>query len=112
MAELLHARRLIQIEQGRADEKERRKNEVGEDDGDLLRLVALRVQEHEQRVAADTVDEPECGDAADRMHEVGAAELQSAPERTSERQSLRNRRGDGQTEQTEPGDPGQHVYAE
>ena len=76
------------------------------DDGDVLRLASLRVQEDEQGDARDAVHERERRHPADRVHDVGPAELPAAPQRRAHAEPLDDRRRHRKPDEPEEREPG------
>jgi hypothetical protein len=74
-----------------------------------LRLVALRLQEQKQRVAAEDVDEREREDPAERVAVVDAAECEPSPQRRPQADSFRDCSRNRKPEEREPRDAGQDV---
>ena len=83
------------------------------DAGDVLRLLGLRVQEHEQGDARDAVDERERRHPADRVHDIGPAELPAAPQRRANAEPLvRRAAGTAEPEEPEERERRQHVQTQ
>ena len=104
-----YPRGLVHIQQGAAEVEQRAQHEVGEEDGDALATVALRVQEGAQHVSCDADDEHQRGDRPERVHVVGETESSPALERVAEPLLLDHRSRHGEADEREPGEPRQDV---
>ena len=83
---------MIHIQERRAHEEKRRQDEIGQHEGNRLRLASLRVQEDEEERAAHAVHEPERCDPADGVHEVDPSERAPAPKGGADAEALPYRR--------------------
>src|SRR5690349_17447955 len=84
---------LVDIEQGAAEEEQRTEDEIAEENGDALAVVALAVEQRAQHARRDADDDHERGERAERVHVVGGAERPAADERVAEAEPLDHRRG-------------------
>ena len=74
-ATLLDPRGLIDVEQRRADEEERREDEVGEHSGHGLPLPSEAMDEDQEEVATYEIDESDRDEPGDRVDEICPREL-------------------------------------
>src|SRR4051812_1786427 len=104
--------RLVDIQQCAAEVEERAEDDVGDEMGDALAVLALRPQERDQRQLGDADDDDQRRQRAERVDVVGGAEPPAAAKRVTEAEVLDHRGRDGEPEEREPRDPRQHDEAD
>ena len=97
---------LVDIEKRTAQEEERAEDEVGQEDGDTLSVVALGVKQRAQRVGGDADDNDERGEGAKGVHIVGGAQLSPADESLTKTQLFDHGSRNGEPDERQPGDAG------
>src|SRR4051794_34842142 len=70
--------RLVDVEKRAAEEEQRAEHEVGQEDGDSLAVVALRVEQRAQCVGGEPDDDDERRERSERVDVVGRSEATAA----------------------------------
>ena len=97
-------RRLIEVEERRAEEEERRDHEVREECRDADGVVGLPAQQEDEHQPRQEVRDREGRQRPERMHVVGAREGQTAGDGRANTSAFHDSGGNGEPEEGEPRD--------
>jgi hypothetical protein len=96
---LYNSRRLVNVEQRRAEQKHRRQHQQREERSPSNRLVTKAVQDNHEHQSTQEDHDHERRQRAELVYEVRAGELRAAAESVAKRASLNEHRGNGETDE-------------
>jgi len=100
----LYSRRLVEVQERSAEEEQRRKDQIGEEERRALCSISLSVQHDDQRELRHAEDDRECRERSERMHVIGSPELETSSQRPADPELLIESRRNREADQGEPGD--------
>jgi len=92
---------LVDVQQGSAEEEDRREDEQGKQRGDADRLIPKTVEDDDEHQSAEEDRDHERGERAELVYEVRAREPRAAAERVGEAASLDDRGGNRERDEAE-----------
>src|SRR6266508_3170834 len=89
----LSAGSLVEVQDRRADEQQRRENDVGESRSHPLRRLTAGAEQEREHQPREVEDDHKRREPARRVHVIGSGEPERPPERPTEAEALDHRRG-------------------
>lgn len=98
----LYSGRLVVVQKRGAEQEHRRNDDVGDRGGDPRRQVPEALEQDVKDGAGQEDDDRQRRERAERVHEIGAAELERPPERVGEPATLDQRHRNNEADEREP----------